>query len=162
MKKAIIKERTQQEKGGGTLTLSELRITSSKEFHVNKDSSLYRFILDGVFILWLGNIYLNRGMPKQVQKLFSVIQKEVPDNEMKNLILIGDFNINLAEKSPKLILMQNLCKQFRLKIHETNEGTRGAAKLDYMICGSGIEVNSQEVYPSSSDHESNSIKQSFS
>ncbi len=108
--------------------------------------------MDGVFVIWLGNIYLNRGLAKQVQKLFSIIQNEVPNHEKQNLILVGDFNVDLSKQSPKLTLLKNLCKQFQLDLHETSEPTRGHAKLDFMICGSGISVNSHATYPSSSDH----------
>ena len=39
-----------------------------------------------------------------------------PEHEIQNLILIGDFNVNIENESPKLTLLSNLCKQFRLKI----------------------------------------------
>lgn len=55
------KEREKNSKGGGTMTLSNLNITKKEEITINKDSTLTRLVIDGVFVLWLGNIYLNRG-----------------------------------------------------------------------------------------------------
>ena len=64
-----LKEREPSMNGGGTLTLSDLNITSKTEFEVNKDTVLQRIVIDGVFVLWLGNIYLNKGSSKQIQRL---------------------------------------------------------------------------------------------
>jgi hypothetical protein len=147
-------EREKDSKGGGTMTLSDLNFTSCQAYPVNKDTNLQRAILDGVFVFWIGNIYLNKGLPSQIQKLFSVIQNHVPDNERQNLLLIGDFNINLAEpKHPKVILLKNLCKQFQLTIHTPSKGTRGHAKLDFLISGSGIEAKQIEQLHTESDHD---------
>jgi len=93
-----LRERNGDIRGGGTLTLSDLRITNKQVHFINKDSSILRIVLDGVFVIWFGNIYLNRGTTKQIQKMFSVIQKVIPANEICNLILVGDFNININEK----------------------------------------------------------------
>ncbi len=110
--------------------------------------------MDGVFDIWLGNIYLNSERTRQqstVQKPFSVIPNEVPDYQKQNLIIVGDFNVDLSKESPKLTLLLNLCKQFQLDLHETSESTRGCAKLSLMISRSGISVNSNAKYLSS-DH----------
>ena len=148
------KERKGTERGGGTLTLSDLKISSKNEYSLNKDSNLLRLVLDGVFVIWLGNVYLNKGLSKQVQKLFSQIQTIIPEHERKNLILIGDFNINLNEPTnSKVILLRSLCKQFQLSVNEPKEGTRGSSKLDYLICGSGIEATFFDQCSTNSDHD---------
>jgi len=92
-------------KGEGTMTLSELNITHWDERNINKDCSLVRLVIDGVFVIWFGNIYLNRGLPKQINKLFSAILSNMPEHEIQNLILIGDFNI--GNESPKHTLLLN-------------------------------------------------------
>ena len=149
------KERERNSKGGrggGTLTLSNLDITHKEEITINKDSTLTRLVLDGVFVLWFGNIYLNKGLPKQMRKLFNSIQTHVPENEMQNVILIGDFNVNINKKSPKFTLLQNLCNQFYLKINDPGKTSRALSTLDYMICGKGIEAKIKDIFPSCSDH----------
>lgn len=147
------KERDPLEKGGGTLTLTNLRITHKEEFLVNVDTSLQRIILDGVFVIWFGNVYLNRGSTNQIQQLFAVLSKVIPTNEIKNLILIGDFNINIGEyKGPKFTLLRDLCKQFQLTINEPILATRGTSKLDFLITGSQINVKDEFQLKSPSDH----------
>ena len=147
-----IKEREIKTIGGGTMTLSELNITHKEEININKDCNLTRIVIDGVFVLWFGNIYLNRGLPKQITKLFSIIQESIPENEMQNLILVGDFNVNINNKSPKLTLLTNLCNQFQLKINDPGKASRYFTTLDYLICGKGIEATIKENLPSCSDH----------
>ena len=107
----VLKQRDKDVKGGGSITLSDLNTSSKSEFHINKDSSLTRLVLDGVFVIWFGNIYLNRGLSRRIQKLFSVIQMTIPEHERPNLILAGDFNINLNDhNNSKIILLDTLCK----------------------------------------------------
>ena len=150
-----LRERNGDIRGGGTLTLSDLRITNKQVHFINKDSSILRIVLDGVFVIWFGNIYLNRGTTKQIQKMFSVIQKVIPANEICNLILVGDFNININEKKgPKFRILNSLCKQLHLTINEPLQGTRGNSKLDFLINGTGIvtKFDSQLEFEFLSDH----------
>ena len=146
------KEREIEKKGGGTMTINNINITHQKEESVNKDCNLTRIVIDGVFVIWIGNIYLNKGLPKQIQKLFSIIQNKIPTNELQNLILIGDFNININNKSPKLTLLNSLCKQFNLNINNPGRGTRYQNTLDFLISGNGIEATIKENLQSCSDH----------
>jgi len=148
-----LKERNQTNHLGGTLTIGNLLITSKKEYEINKDCTLIRLIIDNVFVLWFGNIYMNRGTPKQLSKLFSKLQNYVSSHEMQNLILIGDFNIDLNRpKDGKHILLKNLCKQFSLKIFETKLNTREIAKIDFLIGGEHIKGQEIDHIPSISDH----------
>ena len=149
-----LKKRVENSKGGGSITISDLNITSKTEFHVNKDSNLIRIVLDGVFVIWFGNIYLNRGLSSQIQKLFSVIQTTIPDHERQNLILAGDFNINLNEhNNSKVILLNTLCKQFQLTIYQPEKPTRGQSKLDFLITGSQVNVSLIDHLQTESDHD---------
>ena len=77
-KSVMMKKERNHERGGGTMTLSELNITHWDERNINKDCSLVRLVIDGVFVIWFGNIYLNRGLPKQINKLFSAILSNIP------------------------------------------------------------------------------------
>ena len=52
------KERELNKKGGRTMNLSGLKITHIQEIDINKDSNLTRIVIDGVFVLWIGNIYI--------------------------------------------------------------------------------------------------------
>ena len=146
------KEREVYKKDGGTMTLSNLKITHCQEISINKDCNLTRIVIDGVFVLWIGNIYLNRGIASQVNKLFSVIQESIPEHEIQNLILIGDFNINISRKSPKTELLTKLSKQFQLKINNPGKASRDFTTLDFQISGKRIEATIKENLPSCSDH----------
>ena len=57
----MMKKERNHERGGGTMTLSELNIPHWDERNINKVCSLMRLVIDGVFVIWFGNIYLNRG-----------------------------------------------------------------------------------------------------
>ena len=151
-KSIMMKKERNHERGGGTMTLSELNITHWDERNINKDCSLVRLVIDGVFVIWFGNIYLNRGLPKQINKLFSAILSNIPEHEIQNLILIGDFNVNIGNESPKLTLLSNLCKQFRLKINNPGKASRDQTTLDFLISGQGIEATIRENLQSCSDH----------
>ena len=74
-------------------------------------------MIDSILVLWFGTIYLNKGLPKQITKESSIIQESIPENGMQNLILFGDFNVNINDKSAKLTLMTNLYNQFQLQIN---------------------------------------------
>ena len=71
---------------------------------------------------------------------------------MQNLILIGDFNINISRKSPKTELLTKLCNQFQLKINNPGKPTRDFTTIDFLISGKGIEATIKENLPSCSDH----------
>ena len=74
--------------------------------------------------------------------MFAAVQSKIPENEKPNLVLMGDFNVDLAiANNARVKLLRSLCKQFNLTIHETKDGIRGAAKLDYLISGHGVSVD---------------------
>lgn len=151
-KEVLSKRERMESNGGGSLTLSNLNITHKEEYEINEDSSLLRIVIDGVFVIWIGNVYFNRGSKGQIKNLFAVIQKSVPDHERRNMILAGDFNIDLSSKKPELLFLNSLCKQYQLNIQTPGKGTRYQAILDYIICGDGIEAKLEENLKSVSDH----------
>src|SRR5688500_9221380 len=52
-----------------------------------------------------------------------------------------------------MVLLKDLCKQFQLQINEPKENTRHGAKLDFLICGQGINVTYINQTSLISDHE---------
>ena len=104
------------------------------------------------FVIWFGNIDLNRGLPKQINKLFSSIQSLIQKHEKQNLILIGDFNVNTNNISPKQKLLTNLCKKFQLNLQNPGKPSRDQGTLNFMISGQGIDITLQENLHTCSDH----------
>jgi len=88
--------------GGGTSTFESQHksIQILQRITVNKDTNLLKLCMNGN-ILWFSNVYLHDSEPKRVQKLFAKIQKFVPDNELSQILLIGDFNIDILKESEK-------------------------------------------------------------
>ena len=91
--------------GGGTVTAYPQDFVLSREYRINKDSNLYRFIVHGQRILWIANIYLNRGRITQVQKTFRIIQENIPPEEWQSFIGIGDWNVGLAQEDSRTKLI---------------------------------------------------------
>ena len=89
------------------------------------------------------------------QKWISKSQKLlVVPSERSNILLLGDFNINLVNaKDPKVVLLRNLAKQFQLPIHEPNSCTRKDAKLDFVVVGRGITIHPLDQIKANSDHD---------
>ncbi len=149
------KERDQSVRGGGTLSLSNLPISSKKVIHVNKDSNLVRLVIDNIIPIWLCNIYLNKGSTKQIQKLFKTIQTEIPERERANLVIVGDFNVNISDDDlMKVKLITKICKTFSLQLLKPTFHTRPSSgtTLDFLITGSGISAELITQRPSLSDH----------
>ena len=151
-----IQERKAKDRGGGTLTLTNLPVTSKRSFNVNKDSNLWRIVLDNLFVVWICNVYLNYGKTSQLQRLFNSIELHIPVAERPNVIFIGDFNINLEDpKSPKVVILKQLCKQYSFQIFEPPLPTRriSNSKIDFVIAGNGISINFKDQHYSLSDHD---------
>lgn len=148
-------ERDLKMNGGGTMTLSRLTITHKLTYPINQDTVMHRLVIDNVFVIWLCNVYLNRGQTSQLQRIFSVILNSVPDSEISNILLIGDYNIDLSNNCSKSDLMNKTCKQFQLTTHKSNHGTRGSSMIDFIICGKNIRptLNEQLNTKSLSDHD---------
>ena len=149
-----LKERLTQ-RGGGTATIMKnfSPYVIQKRIEINKDTVLTRINFSNNY-LWLVNTYLHGGTISKIQKLFGTIQNHVPMNEVSQLIMIGDFNINLKNKSSDAyILLEKLCKYLGVKIITPSNDTRITAMLDYMICGKNIQVLNDKIIPKTpSDH----------
>jgi len=143
----------EDERGGGTATLcdAETKLEMMDKFEVNKDSNAFKLRLRNVYI-WLVNIYLSKGNCSKIQKLFGKLRKNIPQNEWSNLIVIGDFNVDLNKQSEEKELLIALAKQMGLSVADPSGNTRKQAKLDYLIRGMGIKVTENSVLPGVSDH----------
>jgi endonuclease/exonuclease/phosphatase family metal-dependent hydrolase len=148
-----IVERTTK-RGGGTATLlnnfPDHKIT---EIHsINKDTNLIKVIINNNY-LWIANVYLSKGKISKLQKLFGKLQNFVPLGEMSQVLLIGDFNVDIRNtKSDSYHLLIKLCKQLGLKIEVPETPTRNNTTLDFLICGRSIKTHRRESVPSPSDH----------
>ena len=141
------------QRGGGTATLynGQLDFKIVNKFEINKDTNALKLKIQNSCI-WLINLYLNKGTSSKLQKLFGKIRSNIPHNEWANIIIIGDFNIDLNKKSGEKTLLQALAKQLGLTIMEPTVNTRKKAKLDYMIKGASIKVIEHQVISGVSDH----------
>ena len=153
-KNSIIQERTNQ-KGGGTATIMNNfpAYTIKKKIRINKDTNLLRINFCNNYI-WLANVYLYKGSISKLQKLFGIIQKHIPSNEVSQLLLIGDFNIDLNNKKSDIqTALEKLCKYIGVRPEKPGAGTRQGAILDYIICGKNISVEEANIVRNNaSDH----------
>ena len=84
--------------------------------------------------LGLGNIYLRKGNINEIQNLFGEVQANIPLNELSQIILIGDFNVNLLDKNDGTYqFLEKSCKYLGLRIKEPGKDRNGAI-LDFIIC----------------------------
>lgn len=104
--------------------------------------------------MWIINTYLHGGTTSKIQNLFGTVQNHVPINEISQLLMVGDFNIDLGNKeSDQFELMKKLCKYIGVRIESPSRDTRMGAVLDYIICGKNIRVAANKVWKQScSDH----------
>ncbi len=122
------------ERGGGSLTILNNDLKIVKTFAVNKDSSLLKLVIHQNKVLWLCNVYFNRGSAQQIRKIFKTIRDEVPKDEWNRIVLIGDLNINLCNLSDERVrLLQALAKEFKLELLKPESPTRREAKLDFAL-----------------------------
>ena len=139
--------------GGGTATLRNDKIINKvlNKVEISKDSNAIKLKVQNSY-LWLINLYLPQGKCSKFQKLFGRIRKSIPQNEWQNVIIIGDFNIDLNKNSENNKLLAAIAKQLGMTIATPKENTRLNAKLDYLIHGTGIKIIHHQVLPSPSDH----------
>ena len=149
-----IKERSSK-RGGGTATIIDNypMHTIQKKFNINQDSDLIR-INPKINYIWILNIYLNQSKISKIQKLFGKIQKNVPLNELSQMIVAGDFNVNGANNhDDNFIFLSKLCKQLGLRIELPPNPTRSTATLDFLICGKNVKIVNRRNVLSPSDHQ---------
>ena len=97
--------------------------------------------------------YLRVGSLSKVQKLLTKITNEIPVEQRTQVLLIGDFNIDLNDKdNNSLILLQKCCKDLGLFIENPGGPTREKAILDFLIRGKNITAEKRIIIPSLSNH----------
>ena len=91
--------------------------------------------------MWIGNIYLSKGSIQQLSGLLKKVLTNVPGDEIRNLISIGDFNCNrnLANKK-RMKLLNLIAKNLSMSIVSSGGSTRGESELDYAIVGNNINL----------------------
>ncbi len=140
-------------RGGGTVTVLNNEIRIVKTHPINEDSKLLRLVLHQNKILWLCNIYLNRGCKQQIQKLFRVIRDEIPKEEWNRVVIVGDLNVNLMNSNDeKVKLLKALAREFGLELLEPNSPTRGEAKIDFALVSKDLKGCLRVIDIKLSDH----------
>jgi len=147
-----LKTRTGKRDGGSLMFLNNHCGFIHKMFDINKDCRLYRLILAGNCILWLANVYLNRGVCQQVTKLFCKLREHIPSCEMGNFIAIGDFNLDPLSEDRKAAMGKMLAKQMNMWVVAPDGATRLNRTIDFMLVGEMIEVRNVETEFAPSDH----------
>ncbi len=102
--------------------------------------------------MWLINVYLSRGTKQQIQELLLNINRYIPQEDLRCLVILGDFNINLRQQSDRLDTLRALTKDLGLSIIEPSNPTRNEATLDFIICNPGNIVKTICINPNLSDH----------
>jgi len=145
-------ERDIKEGGGtATLNLSNMKIQVLSSFQINKDSQAIKVRIDGNF-LWICNIYIHIKKVSKIQKLFGKLRSSIPPQEWNQILIAGDFNVDIAKPSECELLIRSLSKQMGLTVQQPPKPTRKTAYLDYMISGSLIKVLESQCLNSLSDH----------
>jgi len=86
----------QVSRGGDTLiSLESDYLRAVRRIAVNQDMQLVKVIAHSERYIWFKPIYLPRGSRKEVQALFQKIQEILHPIEIKNLLMIGDWNIDM-------------------------------------------------------------------
>ena len=83
-------------RGGGTATLIQdpNQFLVQKKIQINKDSNMLRIRIKNNYF-WFCNIYLHEPKITKLQKLMGKVLQYVPQNELSQVIILGDFNIDL-------------------------------------------------------------------
>jgi len=76
---------------GGTLVALKNAFFTRKA-RLSSDYGVLKIIIQN-YSLWIVNVYLSRGSKTQIQELFMNIHSYLSTDDMKFLIVIGDFNV---------------------------------------------------------------------
>ncbi len=143
-----------ESRGGGTATLVREEISAQviTTERINKDTKLIKARIDNSY-MWICNLYWPNWSMNKAQKLFGKIRKFIPENEWNNILILGDFNLDANNPNEEdFTMLSKLCKQLGLAIQKPESSTRGNACLDFAITGSNIQLKSNNVLKSPSDH----------
>ncbi len=136
--------------GGGTLTILKHSVIT-RQVRISPDYGFFKFSMRGHSI-WMINVYLSRGTKQQIQELFLNINRYIPYEDLRSLIILGDFNVNLSKQSDRLDTLKALTKDLGLSIVEPSDSTRNGFTLDFVICHSSYNAVAECVNSKLSDH----------
>jgi len=88
----------------------------------------------------------------QIQELFRAKYHYIPKEELREVFLIGDFNIDLEKDSNEKDLLCALAKEMGLSISKAEDRTRSCATLDYVIANRDLKVLVRTEVTGLSDH----------
>lgn len=139
--------------GGTLLYYNEEKLPISRQsLKMNEDCHLSKHILHGNKILNLCSLYIPKASKKAIIEIFNNLQRQIPETEYPFLLIMGDWNVNIQDKSNQLtILLHELCKQMGLHIGFKGP-TRGNNTIDFAIHGKGIVLREWQAFESLSDH----------
>jgi len=80
------------------------------------------------------------GSKVRIHELLFGVKKFLNIEDCSSLILIGDFNVDLALHNEPLELLIALIKQLNLKIDTNNIPTRGEAILHFEIVSTNLPI----------------------
>jgi len=139
-------------RGGGTAIIGRCDKTCVvSNFPLNKDSCATKLRVKNHY-MWLVNVYINDGSIHKLTKILGKIRTNIPSNEWRALMLIGDFNINASIDNPDFQLLISASKSMGLNIWLTEENTTEISRLDYVVAGSLLTKEKYVTINSLSDH----------
>jgi len=115
-----------------------------------KDSLLTKFIFKNHIQLFILNVY--RSNANSIGTLLNELYAKLPLELWKNLIAVGDWNINMNEDSEIKATFLRYIKSLGMKILAPT-ATRKEALLDFAIYGTKFDPENTECYDSASDHQ---------
>ena len=110
-------------RGGGTALIAQKSnlFSVQKVVNVNKDTNLVKLRIKNNY-LWICNLYFHKAEISKIQKLFGKVMQSVPRHELTQLIIVGDFNIDLNKPDENnLVLLQKCSKELGLAIHRPDQ-----------------------------------------
>ncbi len=127
---------------GGTLSSWSTGLVSQsfEPIPISEDSAVTKLTIAGNRSVWFSSIYLKKRSKKAILEVFSILKQKVPQEDWNQLLLAGDWNINIADDSDKVThTLKLIIKQMGLQIFNS-EPTRQGHTLDFIIAGRGIRV----------------------
>ncbi len=137
----IIKKR--EDGYGGTFSSwpSDLISQTSSPVPISEDSVITKLTLAGNRSIWFSSIYIKKRSKKAILEIFSVIKEKVPQGDWSQLILAGDWNINVSDNLDKFTqTLKIIVKQMGLQIFHPGP-TRQEHTLDFIVAGRGIKID---------------------
>lgn len=94
---------------------------------------------------------------KELAGIFRLLREMVPTTEFPNLIMMGDFNIDLRSDTTQRDFLNTISKQLALHVHDfgpTRITASTATHIDFAITGGSIKLEkpTSETTGTSSDH----------